>query len=194
MSTFTLLELPYAADALSPFISAETIQYHYGKHHQTYIDNLNKLIANTEFIDKSLVTIVKNSAGTTFNNAAQVWNHDFYWECLTPKVNTLLPIALAERIKLSFGSLEQFKSEFTKAALTLFGSGWTWLVEDTKHNLTIVNTVNAANPLTLDQNPLLVCDLWEHAYYIDYRNARAKYLESFWQVVNWEFVARQLRF
>jgi superoxide dismutase, Fe-Mn family len=186
--TFELPNLAFAKNALAPYISEETFAYHHGKHHQTYVTNLNKLIVETEFANKSLLDILKTSSGAIFNNAAQHWNHSFYWRCLQPKSSEQLPISLETAIKQSFGSLEKFKEEFTKSALGLFGSGWTWLTKSPKETLTIINTNNANNPLIDGHMPLLVCDVWEHAYYIDYRNARAKYLENFWHIVNWQFV------
>jgi superoxide dismutase, Fe-Mn family len=189
---FELPKLPFIKDELKPFISEETIEYHYNKHHQTYVTNLNKLIIGTEFINQSLLDIIKSSSGTIFNNAAQHWNHSFYWNCLQPKSEEKLSTALIAAIKQSFGSLENFKEEFTKSALSLFGSGWTWLVKNQDGNLSILNTSNAENPLLKNHIPLLVCDVWEHAYYIDYRNARAKYLENFWHIVNWRFVSDNL--
>lgn len=188
--TFELPKLPFAKNALVPYISKETIEYHYGKHHQTYVNNLNKLIVGTEFEQKDLLSIIKSSAKTIFNNAAQVWNHTFYWNCLQPKSIENIPEALESAIIKTFGSVEKFKEEFTKSALGLFGSGWTWLVKDKNGLLVIINTSNAENPITNDNIPLLVCDVWEHAYYIDYRNARAKYLENFWYIINWQFVSQ----
>jgi superoxide dismutase, Fe-Mn family len=187
--THTLPQLPYAKDALAPIISAETLEYHYGKHHQTYVDNLNKLIVGTEFAEAPLEVIVKKSTGGIFNNAAQVWNHTFYWNGLKPKGGGEPTGALAEAIKKSFGTFADFKAKFTQAAITQFGSGWAWLVKKADGSLAIVQTGNAGNPMTSGDTPLLTCDVWEHAYYIDYRNARAKYAENFWLLVNWEFVA-----
>ncbi|MFA6408616.1 MAG: Fe-Mn family superoxide dismutase [Gammaproteobacteria bacterium] len=186
--TFELPKLPFPKGALAPYISEETIEYHYGKHHQAYITNLNKLIIDTEFEKKDLPNIIKTSSKTIFNNAAQAWNHAFYWNCLQPNTNENIPPSLAAALVKTFGSFEKFKEEFTKSALSLFGSGWTWLVKDRNGLLTIMNTSNAETPITTDNTPLLTCDVWEHAYYIDYRNARAQYLENFWKVVNWQFV------
>ncbi|HCU04894.1 MAG TPA: superoxide dismutase [Fe] [Coxiellaceae bacterium] len=188
---FELPTLPFAKNALTPYLSAETLEYHYGKHHQAYVTNLNKLIANTEFEQKTLVDIVTSATGAIFNNAAQHWNHTFYWSCLSPE-QASLPDALEKALSQSFGSLEKFKEAFTASALGLFGSGWTWLVKDKNGALSIVNTSNAANPMTSGQTPLLTCDVWEHAYYIDYRNARAQYVEAFWKIVNWPFVHQNL--
>lgn len=185
---FQLPVLPYAPEALSPHISAETFQYHYGKHHQTYVDNLNKLIPGTPFEHMTLEEIIQKSSGGIFNNAAQVWNHTFYWFCLKPQGGGEPQGALAEAIDAAFGDFIKFKEQFTQTALTTFGSGWAWLVKDKNNQLKIISTGNAGNPLTDDLIPLLTCDVWEHAYYIDYRNARAKYVEAFWQLINWDFV------
>lgn len=182
--------LPFAKNSLAPYISEETINFHYGRHHQTYVDNLNKLIVGTEFESKTLLDIVKTANGPVFNNAAQIWNHTFYWDCLRSGNDEQLSSELITAINKTFGGLDKFKEAFTKAALDLFGSGWVWLVKDASGNLLITSTNNAGNPLTSDQTPLLTCDVWEHAYYIDYRNARAKHLEAFWHIVNWEFVSR----
>ncbi|AFJ03780.1 Superoxide dismutase (Fe) [Methylophaga frappieri] len=187
--TFELPALPYAENALEPHISAETIAFHYGKHHQTYVNNLNNLVPGTEFEGQTLEQIITNSSGGIFNNAAQIWNHTFYWNCLTPNADEAPTGSLAEAINQTFGSFDAFKEQFTKSATTNFGSGWTWLVKNADGNLEIVNTSNAGCPLTNGQTPLLTCDVWEHAYYIDYRNARPKYLENFWGLINWEFVA-----
>jgi Fe-Mn family superoxide dismutase len=184
-----LPELPYAMNALEPHISRETLEYHYGKHHKTYVDNLNKLIPNTEFANLSLEDIVKKSSGGIFNNAAQVWNHTFYWNCLSPKGGGEAKGALADAIKKGFGSYDEFKQKFSQTAITTFGSGWAWLVKKTDGSLEIVSTSNAACPLTEGKKPLLTCDVWEHAYYIDYRNLRAKYVENFWNLVNWDYAA-----
>lgn len=186
---FELPNLPYAQNALEPHISAETIEYHYGKHHQTYVNNLNNLVPGTEFEGKSLEDIITKSSGGVFNNAAQIWNHTFYWNCLTPNAKDDVSGDLAAAIDSKFGSFSEFKEQFTKSATTNFGSGWTWLVKNSDNSIEIVNTSNAGCPLTDGQTPLLTCDVWEHAYYIDYRNARPKYLESFWALVNWDFVA-----
>ena len=187
---YELPALPFAKDALAPYISEETINFHYGRHHQTYVDNLNKLIVGTEFESKTLFDIVKTATGAIFNNAAQTWNHTFYWNCLRSGNDEKLSLELMTAIDKAFGGLDKFKEAFTKAALGLFGSGWVWLVKDASGNLLITSTGNAGNPLTSGQTPLLTCDVWEHAYYIDYRNARAKYLEAFWHIVNWDFVSR----
>jgi Fe-Mn family superoxide dismutase len=187
--TFELPTLPYARDDLAPHISAETIDYHYGKHHNTYVEKLNGLVPGTEFEGKSLEDIIKTSSGGIFNNAAQVWNHGFYWECLSPNGGGAATGAVATAIDTAFGSFEAFKKAFSDAAVGNFGSGWTWLVKNTDGSLAIVNTSNAETPLTDSAvTPLLTVDVWEHAYYIDYRNARPKYLEAFWALVNWDFV------
>ena len=185
-----LPDLPYAMDALAPTISAETLEYHYGKHHQTYVTNLNKLIEGTEFADASLEKIIKESSGGLFNNAAQVWNHTFYWNCLSPNGGGEPSGALADAINSTFGSFAEFKEKFSTSAATNFGSGWTWLVKNSDGSIAIVNTSNAGCPLTDGQTPLLTIDVWEHAYYVDYRNARPKYLESIWGLINWDFVAK----
>ncbi|MBL8708146.1 MAG: superoxide dismutase [Fe] [Rhodospirillaceae bacterium] len=184
--------LPYAMDALAPHISKETLEYHYGKHHKSYVDNLNELIEGTEFADMDLEAIVGKASGPIFNNAAQVWNHTFYWHCLTPEGGGAPDGQLAAAIDRNWGPIDTFKSEFTKAAAGNFGSGWTWLVQNRDGGLEIVNTSNAQTPLTSDAKPLLTCDVWEHAYYIDYRNKRPDYLAAFWEVVNWRFAANNL--
>lgn len=186
---FELPVLPYAKNALAPHISEETLEFHYGKHHQTYVTNLNNLVPGTEFEGKSLEEIVLQSSGGIFNNAAQVWNHTFYWNSLSPNGGGEPTGALAEAINAKFGSFAAFQEEFTKCAVTTFGSGWAWLVKNADGSLALVSTSNAATPLTSGQVPLLTCDVWEHAYYIDFRNARPKYLEAFWALVNWEFAA-----
>ena len=187
---YTLPALPYARDALVPHISEETIQYHYGKHHQAYVDNLNKLIPGTDFENASLEDIIRKATGGVFNNAAQVFNHTFYWDCLSPKGGGRPLGDLAKAIDRDFGSFDQFKEKFTQTAVTLFGSGWAWLVKNKNGSLSIEPQANAGNPIRDDKRPLLTCDVWEHAYYVDYRNARPKYVEAFWNLVNWEFVAR----
>jgi Fe-Mn family superoxide dismutase len=186
----TLPPLPYAMDALQPYMSKETLEYHYGKHHQTYVTNLNNLIKGSEFENTSLEDIIKKSSGGLFNNSAQVWNHTFFWNCLKPNGGGAPSGALADAINQKWGSFDKFKEEFTKSATTNFGSGWTWLVKKTDGSVDIVNTSNAATPLTTADKALLTCDVWEHAYYIDYRNARPKFLEAFWNLVNWDFVAK----
>jgi len=185
--------LPFAQDALVPYISTETLEYHYGKHHAAYVTNLNKLIPGTEFENLALEEIVKRASGGIFNNAAQVWNHTFYWNCLAPKAGGEPTAALAESVTMAFGSFAAFKEKFTATAVSTFGSGWAWLVKNPDGTLAIESTSNAANPMTTGKKPLLTCDVWEHAYYIDYRNARPKYIEAFWSLVNWKFVAENYR-
>ena len=184
----TLPPLPYAQDALAPHLSKETLEFHYGKHHKSYVDKLNELIKGTADADKSLEDIVKSATGGVFNNAAQVWNHTFYWHCLSPNGGGEPTGAAANAINAAFGSFADFKKKFTDSAVSNFGSGWTWLVKK-GDGVEIVNTSNAATPLTDDGvTPLLAVDVWEHAYYIDYRNSRPRYMEAFWNIVNWEFV------
>lgn len=190
--SFELPALPYEKNTLEPHISAETLEYHYGKHHNTYVVNLNNLVKGSEFEGKSLEEIIKTSNGGVFNNAAQVWNHTFYWHCLSPQGGGEPQGELAAAIAKSFGSFAAFKEQFTDAAVKNFGAGWTWLVKKPDGALAIVNTSNAATPLTGEDKPLLTVDVWEHAYYIDYRNARPKYLENFWALVNWTFAAENL--
>ena len=186
----TLPPLPYAMDALAPHISKETLEYHYGKHHQTYVTNLNNLIKGTEFENAALEEIIKKSSGGVFNNAAQVWNHTFYWNGMTPASTGTPTGPLADAISAKWGSFDKFKEEFGKSCAGNFGSGWTWLVKKADGGVDIINTSNAATPLTGADKPLLTCDVWEHAYYIDYRNARPKYVETFWKLVNWDFAAK----
>jgi len=188
--THELPPLPYAKDALAPHISEETLEFHYGKHHQTYVTNLNNLIAGTEFEELSLEAIIKKASGGLFNNAGQVWNHTFYWNSLSPNGGGQPSGALADAIKKRFSSFGSFQEAFTKTAVTTFGSGWAWLVKNNDGSLALVSTGNAGCPLTDGQTPLLACDVWEHAYYIDYRNARPKYLEAFWKLVNWDFAEK----
>jgi Fe-Mn family superoxide dismutase len=184
-----LPELPYVKDALAPHISKETIEYHYGKHHATYVANLNKLIVGTEFADLALEEIIKKASGGIFNNAAQIWNHSFYWNSLSPQGGGEPSGPLAEAISKSFGGFASFKEKFSNAAVTLFGSGWAWLVKGADGSLSIQQASNAGTPLKDGQKAILTCDVWEHAYYIDYRNARANYVEAFWKVVNWRFAS-----
>ncbi len=184
--------LPWARDALAPHISAETIDYHYGKHHQTYVTNLNNQIKGTEFEELSLEEIIRKSSGGMFNNAAQIWNHTFYWNCLAPNGGGEPAGRLADLINKAFGDFATFKDEFTKTSVGTFGSGWGWLVQRPDGSLALASTSNAGTPLTGSDRALLTCDVWEHAYYIDYRNARPKYVEAFWNLVNWEFVESQL--
>ena len=188
-----LPELPYAKNALAPHISAETLEYHYGKHHATYVANLNKLIAGTEFADLPLEDIIKKASGGIFNNAAQVWNHTFYWNSLSPKGGGEPTGDLANAIVKSFGSFAQLKEKLGNAAVTQFGSGWAWLVKNADGSLAVEQTSNAATPLRDGKKALLTIDVWEHAYYVDYRNARAAYVESFWKLVNWDFAAKNFK-
>lgn len=189
---FKLPELPYSNDALTPHISPETLEFHHGKHHKAYVDKLNTLIEGTEFENSSLEDIIKRAKGGIFNNAAQVWNHTFYWNCMKPKGGGEPTGELADAITKTFGSFAQFKDKFSTAATGQFGSGWAWLVKDSAGALAIEATSNAENPMTQGKKPLLTCDVWEHAYYIDYRNARPKYVENFWNLVNWDFVSSQM--
>jgi Fe-Mn family superoxide dismutase len=191
--TFELPALPYAKNALEPHISEETLEYHYGKHHNTYVVKLNGLIEGTEFAEKSLEEIIKSSTGGVFNNAAQVWNHTFYWHCLAPNAGGQPTGDVADAINNAFGSFEAFQQQFTENAVNNFGAGWTWLVKKADGELAIVNTSNAGTPITeAGITPLLTVDVWEHAYYIDYRNVRPDYLSNFWSLVNWAFVAENL--
>ena len=192
---FELPKLPYPKNALSPVISEETIEYHYGKHHQAYVTNLNNLLKTDEckaFVGKSLEEIILSSKGGVFNNAAQIWNHTFYWHCLTPNAKARPEGLLLQAIEKKFGSFEMFKEAFSKTAVTTFGSGWAWLVKTKSGELELISSSNAGCPLTEGQIPLLTCDVWEHAYYVDYRNARPKYVDEFWRIVNWDFVSEQL--
>ncbi len=189
--TFKLPDLPYPKNALEPYISEETLEYHYGKHHQTYVNNLNKLLEDApQYQDKSLEEIIRTASGGLFNNAAQTWNHTFYWNSMSP--NSGEPSKeLRVALERNFGSIDQFKENFINSATANFGSGWTWLIQKGNGNLDIVNTSNAATPIQdSDLTPLLTVDIWEHAYYIDYRNARPKYLSNFWEVVNWDFASK----
>lgn len=184
----TLPDLPYSADALAPHISEETISFHYGKHHKTYVDKLNAAIAGTDLADKSLEDIIKQSSGGVFNNAAQIWNHTFYWNSLTPNSSGKPSGALAAAIDSKYGSFDAFKKEFDAVAAGTFGSGWAWLVKKADGSVDIVSTSNAETPLTDSSvTALLTCDVWEHAYYIDYRNSRPDYLKNFWELANWSF-------
>ena len=192
---FELPALPYAMNALEPHISQETLEYHYGKHHNTYVVKLNGLVEGTELAEKSLEEIVQTSTGGVFNNAAQVWNHTFYWNCLAPNAGGEPTGEVADAIVKAFGSFADFKAKFTESAINNFGSGWTWLVKMEDGSLEIVNTSNAGCPIAeegLKMTPLLTVDVWEHAYYIDYRNLRPSYMDAFWALVNWDFVAKNL--
>jgi Fe-Mn family superoxide dismutase len=187
-----LPDLPYAADALEPHISAETLAFHHGKHHRAYVTKLNELIAGTEYEDLPLEEVIRTASGATFNNAAQTWNHSFYWNCLSPSGGGAPTGKIAEAIDARWGSFDKFKAELTQAAATNFGSGWTWLVKSEQGELEILNTANAGNPLTDGKTPILTIDVWEHAYYIDYRNVRPQYIEAYWQLANWEFANKNL--
>jgi len=190
--SFQLPALPYSKEALEPVISAKTIDFHYGKHHQAYVDNLNKLIPGTKHESQSLEEIIKTSEGGIFNNAAQVWNHTFYWESFKPGSNTKPLIEIAELINRDFGSFDVFKEAFTNACLTLFGSGWVWLVLNKEGKLEITKEGNAATPLIRQQKALLTCDVWEHAYYLDYQNRRGDYVKAFWNLIDWEKINQRL--
>ena len=191
---FTLPILPYSKNALVPFISEETLEFHYGKHHQTYVTNLNNLVEGKPLQNKSLEEIIISESGAIFNNAAQIWNHTFYWHSMAPKAGGAPHGKIGDMIKESFGSFDAFKEQFSKAAAGQFGSGWAWLVREKKDGqLFIETTFNAGCPITEGNVPLLTCDVWEHAYYIDYRNARVKYIEAWWNLVNWDFANQNLQ-
>jgi Fe-Mn family superoxide dismutase len=185
-----LPDLPFAEKALEPHISAETLRYHHGKHHAAYVTNLNKLIDGTKYESMTLEEVIRKSEGGVFNNAAQIFNHTFYWSCLTPDSPGNPTGQLAKAIDQEYGSFDAFKEKFSQTAITTFGSGWGWLVRNADGSLDLASTSNAGTPLTAGQTPLLTCDVWEHAYYIDYRNARPDYVKAFWELVNWEFVAK----
>lgn len=188
---FELPRLPYRLNALIPHISEETLEYHYGKHHLTYVNNLNGLVPGTEFEKADLETIIKKAEGGIFNNAAQVWNHTFYFESFSKNGKRKPDGKLADAIVKSYGSFDSFKEQFTKAAATLFGSGWAWMVKNEDGNLQITQESNAGNPLRKGLNPLLTCDVWEHAYYIDYRNKRPDYIKSFWEIIDWDIISKR---
>ena len=190
--SFELPALPYAKNALEPHISQETLEYHYGKHHLAYVNKLNSLVPGTEFANKSLEEIILHADGGIFNNAAQVWNHTFYWNSMSPDGGGEPPVAIATLLSNAFGSVANFKETFTNKAIAQFGSGWAWLVKDKDNKLSIVSTGNAGNPMTEGLTPLLTCDVWEHAYYIDTSNDRGQYVSNFWKIVNWEFIAKNL--
>jgi Fe-Mn family superoxide dismutase len=191
--SFTLPELPFAKDALVPHMSQETLEYHHGKHHNAYVNNLNNLIKGTKYENMSLEEIILSSEGPIFNNSAQIWNHTFFWNSLGPKGGGEATGAALEAITKEWGSFEKFKEEFTKSAVANFGAGWTWLVKNKDGKLAIVNTSNAQTPLTTGATPLLTVDVWEHAYYIDYRNERPKFINGFWALANWDFVNKNLK-
>ena len=188
---FELPDLPFPADALAPQISAETLEFHHGKHHNAYVTNLNKLIEGTQFAEASLEDIVKQADGGLFNNAAQNYNHTFYWNCLGQRDKQVPAGPLAAAIDRKWGSFDAFRDEFSGKAATLFGAGWAWLVKNADGSVEITQEPNAGCPLTSDQTPILTCDVWEHAYYIDYRNARPAYIEAFWKLANWDFAESQ---
>ena len=188
-----LPELPYPKNGLAPHISEETLNYHYGKHHQAYVNKLNTLIENSKFAKASLKELIKEAQGAIFNNAAQVWNHTFYWHSLSPNGGGEPTNETADALEKAFGSVEKFKEQFTTCALQQFGSGWAWLIQTPEGNLKVQSTGNADNPIQTGHKPLLTCDVWEHAYYIDYRNARPSYLNAFWSIVNWDFVKENLQ-
>ncbi|MBW6497132.1 MAG: superoxide dismutase [Bacteroidales bacterium] len=190
--THALPQLPYDPNALEPVISAKTIEFHYGKHHQAYVNNLNKLLPGSPFESASLEDIIKKAEGGIFNNAAQVWNHTFYWESFSPKGGGEPKGKLMEAIEEAFGNFSRFKEEFSQAAATLFGSGWAWLVKNQDGKLEIVKESNAGNPMRNGKKPLLTCDVWEHAYYLDYQNRRPDYIESFWKLIDWEKVEKRM--
>lgn len=190
MTIHQLPDLPYAADALEPHISAETLMYHHGKHHAAYVDKLNEMIEGTEYETATLEEIIEKASGELFNNAAQVWNHSFYWNCMSPDGGGEPEGALAAAIADKFGNFGKFRRSFADIAISNFGSGWTWLAMKRGGDLEIVNTDDAGNPIVCGFLPLLACDVWEHAYYIDYRNARPDYIDAFWKLVDWKFVAR----
>jgi Superoxide dismutase len=190
---YELPALPYAYDALAPYMSKETLEFHHGKHHKTYVDNLNKIVPGTEYDGMNLETLILKSNGGVFNNAAQIWNHTFFWNCLAPNAGGEPTGALKQFIERDFGSFTAFKEKFSDVTIKTFGSGWGWLVLNKDGKLEIVSTSNAANPMTDGKKPLLTCDVWEHAYYIDYRNKRPDFLAAFWNLVNWNFVAANLK-
>jgi len=189
---YELPNLPYDLNALEPYISKETLEFHYGKHHAAYVNNLNKLTEGTEFATAGLEEIIKRADGGIFNNGAQVWNHTFYWNCMSPQGGGVPEGALMNAIKSDFGSFEDFKAAFSKAAATLFGSGWAWLVKTPEGKLEIVQESNAGNPLRKGLEPIMTCDVWEHAYYIDKRNRRPAYIDDFWKLVDWETIGKRL--
>ncbi len=188
---FELPKLPYGQDALAPYLSPETLQFHYGKHHQAYVTNLNGLIPGTEYEKSDLETMIRKAEGPVFNNAAQIWNHTFYFEAFSPKGRKIPSGLLAKEIEKAFGSFDTFREQFTKLAVSLFGSGWAWLISRDDGTLQILQESNAGNPIRIGLNPLLTCDVWEHAYYIDYRNRRPDYVKSFWEILDWEVIEKR---
>jgi Fe-Mn family superoxide dismutase len=196
--TFELMPLPYSLDSLEPVISERTLEFHWGKHHKGYVEKLNKLIPGTRFENLPLEEIILESHGSEedkkiFNNAAQVWNHNFFWKCMDPSSVEMKDLELLRAIDSAFGSLDKFKEEFVASGKSHFGSGWTWLIKDENNELKIISTHDAENPLVRGETPLLTCDVWEHAYYLDYQNARDKFIQRFWQIVNWDFVQENFR-
>ena len=189
---FTLPKLPYTHDALEPYISKETLEFHYGKHHMAYVNKLNTLVEGTEHANTSLEEIIQNAHGAIYNNAAQIWNHNFYWNSLSPN-GTEPDSELMHAIEKSFGSMDSFKEKFKHIALNTFGSGWVWVVKNIDSGLEMISTSNAANPLTTNYTPLLTCDVWEHAYYIDTRNDRGHYFDQYWHIINWDFANAQFQ-
>jgi Fe-Mn family superoxide dismutase len=189
---FELPKLPYELDALEPFISNKTLEFHYGKHHQTYVTNLNNLISGTKFENAELETIIKEAEGAIFNNAAQVWNHTFYFMSFNKGNGNIPKSKIAYLINSSFGTFEAFKDEFTKSSIGLFGSGWTWLVKNKAGLLEITQENNAGNPLRKELKPIMTCDVWEHAYYLDYQNRRADYINAFWNIIDWDIIEKRL--
>lgn len=187
----TLPQLPYSPNALEPIISEETLSFHHGKHHQAYVNNLNKLVIGTAFENADLESIIQKSDGAIFNNAAQIWNHTFYFMAFTPNGNKTISDKLSEAIDKKWGSFENFKTEFSATASTLFGAGWAWLVANANGELEIIKTSNAENPMTDGLNPILTFDVWEHAYYIDYRNNRGKYIEELWKILDWKLISER---
>lgn len=190
---FTLPPLPYAYDALAPHISKETLEFHHDKHHQAYVTKLNELTAGKPEEKKSLEELILTTTGPVFNQAGQIWNHTFYWNSLSPNGGGEPKGSLGDAIKKQWGSFDKFKEEFTTKTVGVFGSGWGWLVKNEDGSLAVVGTSNAGNPMTTKQKPLFTCDVWEHAYYIDFRNARPKYLEAFWKLVNWDFAEKNYK-
>ncbi len=188
---FELPKLPYEPDSLAPFISAETIEYHYGKHHQAYVNNLNGLISGTGFENSDLESIIRKADGPVFNNAAQIWNHTFYFESFSKNGSKIPSGRLSDAINSSFGSFESFMELFTRSAATLFGSGWAWLAVKEDGSLQVTQESNAGNPMKKGLKPLLTCDVWEHAYYIDYRNRRPDYIKAFWEIVDWQIIGNR---
>lgn len=190
--SFTLPSLPFPIDALEPYISKQTLEFHYGKHHQAYVDKLNGLLPGSEFENATLEEIIQSSEGGIFNNGAQVWNHTFYWNCLSPNGGGKPEGKILKLINDSFGSFDAFKEKFSQEAATLFGSGWAWLVKNEKNELEIIQESNAGNPLRYGKTPLLTCDVWEHAYYLDKQNKRPDYIEDFWKLVDWKAVETRI--